>query len=373
MNFAPVSVFYILLPVLLFWGAKVSKKKEWNEEIFSFDHTKAFLGFAAIAIMFHHMSQRLCAPWLPQDKVVHGLDGYVYVGYLYVSVFLFCSGYGMYTASRKGDSFFKGYFVRRMLPIALAPVPVWFAFFAVERIRKIKIDPPILINTYDYTWYIYAMLWLYLIFFLVFHLVKKEKLQVPLLWAGVLLYDVLAYFFSPGTWWYNTPHIFVLGVMVARNKDRVLARLKKGYAGWIALSFIVTEITTSLAESYWALSTVLHWKQSNAAAELFQLTNQLVGATFFTLFVILMGMKIRVGNPVIRFLGTFTLELYVVHPFFVQLFAYSFVLHRGKPVFHIQNQILYVLAVIALSVPIAYGWHLVLDLLRGRKKKKEKA
>ena len=193
---------YAILAVCLFWGAKICKKKEWNEDVLSFAQTKSFLGFCALIILLHHCAQRTCAPWLAPARIVHGLDAFVYLGYLCVAVFFFCSGYGMYIASRK-EGFFKGYY-KRILKVLLPAVVI---------------------------------------------------------------------------------------------------------------------------------------------------------------FVMLIGMKIRIGNKVLLFLGTFTLEIYLVHPLFVQLFGFAFVQDRVKPLYHIQNPFLYVAAVTVISIPLAYLLHRAVALM----------
>ena len=69
---------YVILPLLLLWGAKFSKKGQFNDEFLSLDQTKAFQGFLAVCIMLHHIAQKTCASWIqPQSRIVHGLDFFV--------------------------------------------------------------------------------------------------------------------------------------------------------------------------------------------------------------------------------------------------------------------------------------------------------
>ena len=56
----------------------INQLKEWNEDVLSFAQTKSFLGFCALIIILHHCSQRTCAPWLPEFRIVHGLDDFVF-------------------------------------------------------------------------------------------------------------------------------------------------------------------------------------------------------------------------------------------------------------------------------------------------------
>ncbi len=357
-----VYLYYIILPVLLFFGAKIMKKGEWNDEAMSFDHTKAFLGFASIMIIFHHASQRTCAPWLEPSRIHHGLDLFVYVGFLMVASFFFCSGYGMYTASRK-DGFFKRYFVRRILPLMIPTVIMWFVFFFVEKARGINMPQPIIFTVYDYIWFIPAMIWMYLSFYVAFKVVKKESAQMPVLWTGVILYIILAMFLSPGTWWYNTPHLFAVGVGLAKNREKRFEKYKKGYALRIIIYTIVTLVCFSMASYYAEITGGLFGMKYNPIFHgITELTGQMISAYTFAILVMLIGMKIKIGNKVIRFLGGFTLETYIIHPFFVQAFGFQFMNH--KAIYYIKNQFLYVLVIIVISIPLAYGMNKLMRLLK---------
>lgn len=90
-----VYVCYPLLGILLLSGACIYKRGEWNEEFMSLSQTKALQGFCAVCVMLHHIGQKTCASWLPGRVITHGLDVFVPVGYFFVGIFLFCSGYGL--------------------------------------------------------------------------------------------------------------------------------------------------------------------------------------------------------------------------------------------------------------------------------------
>ncbi|MBQ7563850.1 MAG: acyltransferase family protein [Lachnospiraceae bacterium] len=352
-----VFVFYPLLALLLFAKAKVARRGEWNEEALSFHQTKALLGFLAIIILFHHASQRICAPWLPPEVITHGLDAFVYVGYLCVAVFFCFSGYGMYTAYRSKAHFFKGYFVKHILPIVLPAVVMWLVFYAIERGRGMKIDPPVVINAYSYIWYIPAIVFLYLIFWIAFGLVKTEKAGLCILLIGTIIYSVLCFFLGAGTWWYNTHHLFIVGVLVGKYKEQLLRVLKRGYVIWIILTAFITAFGFAISNYYYPIITAFGGRYTDFGHFIAELTGQTVSAFTFSFLVLLIGMKVRIGNRLLSFLGVFTLELYLVHPLFVQLLGFSFVDNVSGPVFYIKDQTLYLLAVIALSIPLSFLLH----------------
>ena len=352
-----IFIFYLLLPLLLFWKAHGCKKNTWNEDVLSYDVSKAFLGFLSIIIIFHHISQRTCAPWLNPKYIQHGLDAFVFVGYFCVAVFFFFSGYGMYTASRKKPDFFRGFFRKRILPVLLPAVIMWLVFFAVEKAKGMTIESPVWINTYDYIWYIPAMLYLYLIFYLAFRVIKNDKAGVAVMVGGTVVYMVLCLLYSPGSWWYNTVHLFLIGVLVARHRDGFLRILKKHYVLWLILSLIVTIAGFTIANYYYQVISLFGGQYVDKTHFWVEIAGQIISACSFTFFVVLVGCKIRIGNPILKFLGSFTLETYLVHPLFVQLFGFAFIREGTAPLYYIESQFLYVIVILALSLPLAYGLH----------------
>ena len=364
-----VYLFYPALAVLLLVGAKFFKAGEWNETVLSYAESKSFLGFAAIMILFHHASQRTCAPWLEEFRIVHGLDVFVYVGYLFVAVFFFCSGYGMYVACKSKENFFQGFFLKRVVTILIPAVFIWTVFFIIERIQGMRISRPFWINTFDYIWFIPAIIYMYVAFYIAFHVIRDEMTGILVLLIATVLYGTICFFISPGSWWYNSIHLFVIGVFFARNREGLLAKMKKNYVPLLLGSLVVTAVFFYLASYYYQ---ILEFCKIPYQSLLYnglihmwtELILQQISAMTFVLFVVLVGMKVRIGNKVLAFLGTFTLELYLVHPLFVNAFAFMFVNDTGKPIYHIRNSFFYVLVVLALSVPLAFALSSVVRMLR---------
>lgn len=58
------------------------------------------------------------------------------------------------------------------------------------------------------------------------------------------------------------------------------------------------------------------------------LTSEVLASSSFVFFVFLVGMKIRFGNRFLQFMGGITLEFYLIHGLFVELFGYNFAARR---------------------------------------------
>ncbi|MBP5186276.1 MAG: hypothetical protein J6040_04395, partial [Clostridiales bacterium] len=78
----PIWLIACGMMLLLFLGAKVSKRHEWQEEPLSLSTSKGIQGFAAVAIILHHLSQELVDKAGPLEF----LSG---CGVLFVGIFFF--------------------------------------------------------------------------------------------------------------------------------------------------------------------------------------------------------------------------------------------------------------------------------------------
>ena len=345
-----VYIYYLILAVMLVWGAKMMKRGEWNEDALSLDQTKALLGFAEIVIIFHHCSHKTSANWLPAEQIHHGLDFFVSIGYLCVALFFFCSGYGMYISMKKKPEFFKGFFSRRILRIIVPTVFMWLVCFITERARGINVDKPVWINVCTHLWFIYALIYAYLVFFICFKLIKNEKASFIVLWTGLVLYIILAMIFSPGSWWYNTIHLFGVGIVFAKNQGKRIDSFKKKYLLRLSVMLIIFAISYAL------------YKYNSEILGLFKLgyndtvylIGQMISAYAIVMIVIMISMKIKIGNRLLQILGAMTLEIYVIHPYFVEAFSYEFIKSGAGPFLYIENLFLYVTAVLLCTLIPAY-------------------
>ncbi len=378
-----IAIWYVLLGFLLFFGVKFCKKGIWNEDNMSFNTTKCFLGFCAVIIVFHHISHMTCATWLNPKYVRHGFDIFVTAGYPMVAMFFLCSGYGLYKSAKAKPDFFKRFIPVRFIPILIPSGLTMLVYMYFMHLRKIpyKIDPPFAVNGHDtwhpYIWYVPCMLLLYLLFYIGFGLIKKDWAGILVVALGTLAYIICGIVFRYGTWWFNTPHMFLLGILLAKYEDKIFARCKKLYALRLVITLIIWPILWFLGNNAGGLYLMISKHQYNGV---YGYRSELVGCIFQVLYTLvfaymyyLLSMKIKVGNKVLAFFGKFTLELYLVHGIFIHMFGFYMLQQGKKPLFYIENVSLFTLVVLALSIPVAFGLSLldkkVGQLLRPKKKK----
>lgn len=347
-----VYIFYPLLLLLLFFGCKFFGKGQWNDGFLSLKQSKAVQGFCAVCIMFHHMAQKTCAPWNNPDYIVHGLDFFVYIGFLFVAVFFFCSGYGLYKSYKSKENYLQGFLGKHIWPLVIAMLTIGCVFLAGRSWVQEDFYTPALfvigepqqINPYG--WFPLALIVFYFGFYVSFKNCKKEKWAIVFTSLFVLLYILYCDYTLFGTWWYNSVIAFSLGLVIAKNEEAVVEFAKKRYV-LLLISFIV------LTAGFFAISMIDHNKVNRFVI----LIAQMLSSCCFVISLLLIGMKVRIGNKALNFLGGFTLELYLLHGIFVQLFGYCFITEKSLSSLYIPNVFLYVLVVLVLAIPLSWGFH----------------
>ena len=372
-------LFYFLLGLLVFFGARSTGRGEWNEEYTSLKQTKILQGFAALGIALHHMSQKTCAPWHPAVYTVHGLDVFIPVGYILVGIFLFCSGLGLYRSYKSKPGYLKGFCRRRILPIIIAYYLSEFIYTGVRLLMGEKMDLiKILWNLSGLhmantnSWYLVVIPFFYLAFWAAFRFCKKEGLAIFLVFLFSLGYTVFGAnidqqsdWWMQGEWWYNSILLFPLGLLFGKYEKPVTRFFRKGYWLWLLLSFAGSLLL--LWQSEWLNNNA--WGYYGAGAmkvphRLMSAGMQWLVCIVFVGFCFLLMMKVKLGNKALAGMGKITLEFYLMHGMFVEMFGYSF-LDVAKSLVYIKKVPLYIAAVLACSIPAALLFRWIWKKLSG--------
>lgn len=365
-----VYLYYPILIAIFLWGAKRCKKGEFNEEFMSITQTKYLQGFFAIIIMFHHIGQKTCAPWLNPVYIVHGLDLFVPIGYYCVGIFLLCSGFGLYKSYMQKENYLDGFVRRRILPVILAFYSTGLIFLIVRALmgQKMKVDQILCYiigvpQPNPNTWFVIALPIFYFAFYFAFKYIKNKDAALAVTCVAVFVYTFIGTtinhndWFMCGEWWYNSVHFFSLGLIFARFEEKIVAHVKKYYKLYLPLTFILIFVL-------YGLSTVCTGVFSYYGQYGFRphsqvvwyrwicLFSQMLASCAFVFFMFILTMKITIGNKVLKFMGGVTLEFYLIHGLYVDLFGYSF-LDITPPLYYIKNVALMVLVIVVLSVPSA--------------------
>lgn len=338
-----VYLTYLVLILIVAVGARVCVPGKWNDEFMSLKQTKYIQGLMAICIMLHHIAQETCADW-QNYKLIPGLEPFVPIGYFFVAIFFMCSGFGLYKSNRLNDKYLKSGFVKkRIVPLIVAFYTTGIIYFVARLVMGEKMKP-FKVFCYltgvrqpnGYAWFVIAMPYFYLLFFVCFRIFgKREGLGIMGVVIGTFLYAIIGTMINHndylmcGEWWYNCVHLFWIGILFAKYEEKITAIFKRLYFLLLFIAicgmcffFRVSERFTAAGFYYgesagYPLKKVmsLRWRV---------LPTQMLACFFFVLLVVLLSMVIKLGNKVLGFMGTITLEFYLIHGLFLEFFSYKF-------------------------------------------------
>lgn len=363
----PMWVLFVILAIVMLIKVKPKWVGEFHEDFLSLQVSKGILGISAILIILHHISQKFGTS--TSAGALHVLEDF---GVCFVGLFFFFSGYGLMKSVRKKDNYLKGFLKKRYASI-LIPFYVCIIIFVLYNIWKGAkynshdflnfLSGWILLNTH--MWYIVEIAVLYLAFYIVNRLVKNKGVMIGimavlviLMMIGSLLLGHGKYWFQ-GEWWYNTSFLFVIGMMIANWEEPIVAFVKRWY--YLVLIVFVGLYIVFYKATMYMLKAHSYWSEVPGVTKGYQdkfmtLSCQLPMVIAFVLLILLITMKIQFKNKILDFLGMISLEIYLLHGLFLDLFSTP-----GKIVF--EDPFLYAIAVVVASIILATVVHYICKFL----------
>lgn len=375
-----VYFYYPILVFVLFYGIKKAPKGAFHEGFLSISQTKALQGFAAIGVVFHHIGQNTCAPWLPSGNIIHGLEPFVPIGYLCVALFFFCSGYGLMKSYQTKENYLKGFFIRRALhPLLLLFITDAVLIFLVTffprnfpEVSSFIIPTPfhmggaVLVN--EYSWFIYSLLFLYAAFLIGFRIFSKHRLPaIIFVILATVAYILFCDWWMYGNWWYNSILLFPIGLLFAAYEKRLVPVMQKHYCKAMIITPVLFLLFFLCAEHLSMFLGIFGIQLSYFPMKWMTLLSETAAATLFVFSLILLGMKIQFGNKILAFFGAITAELYLVHSIFLRVFVTSF---EQSGFATIDSLPLYILVILGLSTAVSYGLFLLNKFIVNKVSKK---
>ena len=345
-------MFFALLFALIaiFAGAKL--EPDFRRDYLSRSSTGAINGIFVLLIFLSHATS-----YLPMDGTGDNL--YIvfqlFLGQLIVTTFLFYSGYGMMTSFlKKGADYVRTVFPRRFCRVflhfdlaVLLYIPVRFLIGEPPTPGAIAYALITWGSLGNSNWYITAVLCLYLIFLVSFAVFRKHPLA-GLITASALTLALFFFFRAIGrsAFTYNTILLFPFGMWyayLAPHIEKLLWKNRAFYFGALALAVV--------AFAYL-------WRRKGGHSLWFSA----FGCAFVAI-IVLTSMRLKVSNPVLDFFGQHVFSIYILERIPMILLQ-----HFGFA----QNGFVFVIASLALTVPLALGFDFAMakldTLLFDRKK-----
>ena len=351
-------VVYGLLLCLIVWGMRVAGKGRFNDDFMSLEATKCLQGICAVCVMLHHISQTAAF------RQANELTLFPEVGFWFVGVFFFCSGYGLIKSMREKRDYLKTFPRKRLLTVLIPFYTMTVAFAVYDVAVGNHMDASqwilsafglVLINSH--AWYIVVITLLYVAFYFAFTRLKSERkaffamglfilAQMALgivwghlaWWAGEPFwwqtpdgFSTASWWMMPcalwfqGEWWINSTILFFIGMLFARFEGHVVAWLKRAY--WLKLAVAFSALVGFHLASGLVMDKFSYWTEFGPdrtlgiADKYACLASQTLLVMAFVVFVFMGMMKARSINPVTKFLGKIALEIYLMHNLLLMRFS----------------------------------------------------
>ncbi len=294
-------VVYALFLALVVWGGRFAGfgADRFHADSSSLDVAKPLRGMAALGVILHHISQEAAFQEASGAGYTGIMQAFCNVGYLFVAVFFFWSGFGLIKSLNAKPGYLDGFMWRRVVKVLVVPFYVSVILYALPRVLTLgglaeQSSSPLILSVLrfvpsgrqlppmqwlcnfvgltmmnEYAWYPIVAGILYAAFYVFFRHIKDRRLCFVLMGAVILLMglffcvsghfawwagernwwlsgagwakarwwmDFKIFWFS-GEWWVNSCPAFLVGMLVAQYEERLRGWLTKSY--WLKLLLLV--------------------------------------------------------------------------------------------------------------------------------------
>jgi len=299
--------------------------------------TKGLKGILAIGIILHHLSQ--------EATTGDVFTNFAYMGSYIVSMFFFLSGYGLYVQNSKSKTYLDNFFRKRLLKILVPFISIWMIYL-IYRIgvnkESINFDYFIKLFTVGKTviyngWFIDVIILIYIFFYLSFKFVENKRVAIIINSIFIIIYIIIAIKLHYSFWWYNSVLTFILGLVWAKNKDKIDEIIDNNL-------FTIMISTTFLMFVFHNYDIVLI-KLGLTSSYMYALAANMDNL-IFTLYFTLLVKNINFENKYLLALGGISFELYMIHGLVIQYFARYYISSKV-------NDVIFTVIVLVVSIILA--------------------
>lgn len=306
-----MDIIVILFFLIVLWRVRPVSD---NSGYIGKESTTAIKGIFAIFILFGHTRQYLADgnPGYATNSIIHSRVIYDYVlnliGQLMVVMFFVYSGYGiMESFKKKKDSYLNGFLKKRVLK-TLVHFDIAVAFFLIVA----------LILGHDYSlqeyalcwtgwtsignsnWFVFDIIVLYLAVYACITITYKmgggTNRMITLIFVATFALVIILFFAKKGqTWWYDTVMAFPVGMFwsVYKNKIEKFLSSSSNYCKALSTNLLLFCISYYIGTHHMALFSLL-------------------SSMLFATLVILITMRLHIGNPILNWLGVNAFAIYIL-------------------------------------------------------------
>lgn len=329
----------VALLIIYFYHCEIATGDSFIPDFLGREQARMLQAVSCMFVVLHHLTQMISSYGDIYRGPITILSS---MGILFTSVFFFYSGYGLIISVTNDRAYLDGFLRHRLSTIL---VPFFTANIIAVLIRIYYLNIPmtlkqvmqcvlgyVLLNGNG--WFIVEIFFIYIAFYILFKTVKNTGVATALL-CGFTVFLIYKGFKSghdftsigdhwfKGEWWYNSTIVFIQGVLIAYFRDWIrehtLPFVKKYYAwvtssiaGLFVIAFIFEEKIRKRYGYYrtWTVIKIIDTK-------LLTLISQMVLCVVFMTLVILIHMKVKAGNKALKWISTYTMEIFLIHGLFI--------------------------------------------------------
>ena len=321
-----------------------------NNDVLDKYNSNKIKGLLAILIIMHHLSIYI------KDVILFKI--LTIIGIIAVSAFFFYSGYGLMTSYLKKESYLKDFLNKRIMKIVI-PYIIAIIFTGLAYLLTRQLTPRKIFNSLvegepivRFSWYVLAIIILYIVFYLSAKFLKKKKMINIAVFGGTILYcivvnNVLGF----NNWWVNSCFAFFIGIFWASYKERYAITLKDKnkiirYA-IILLIILFVIIGFQFFTSEYAAMDIIN--NTNLADDIMKQPIPVINMNIICIILLFMLFnileKVRLNDKVFTFLGNISFEIYLYHGLIMYLLR--------NPCYYCRIDYIYAILVIGLSIILA--------------------
>lgn len=321
-----------------------------NNDVLDKYNSNKIKGLLAILIIMHHLSIYI------KDVILFKI--LTIIGIIAVSAFFFYSGYGLMTSYLKKESYIKDFLNKRIMKIVI-PYIIAIMFTGLAYLLTRQLTPRKIFNSLvegepivRFSWYVLAIIILYVVFYLSAKFLKRKKMINIAVFGGTILYcivvnNVLGF----NNWWVNSCFAFFIGIFWASYKERYTITLKDKnkiirYA-IILLIILFVIIGFQFFTSEYAAMDIIN--NTDLADDIMRQPIPVINMNIICIVLLFMLFnileKVRLNDKVFTFLGNISFEIYLYHGLVMYLLRNS--------CYYCRIDYIYAILVIGLSIILA--------------------
>ena len=333
MNNILLSIYPVMFVLVVLFNSHPRRKNAGTEDFLNIRQTRSVQSAACIGIILHHLSQQV-TNYGSLDKGL--ITVFSYAGILFTALFFFFSGYGLMISLQNRTDYLHT-FLQRRLPTVL--IPFWLCNAVILIVNRLfygirySFDQAVLyipgINLINGNgWFIIEIVIIYIMFFALFSMFRNRDIALVLLTVAVFGLIACGFFsghdpnnrrWFKGEWWYNSTIAFALGLWYARFKNKLDRFFSIHYRTMSVLFFLLFIVLFRFSVYcvrrfgyYYDLSISVGRRYASIT-----LISQSAACIAFVICIILLLMKMVIGNRILESLNKIRLPLFLLHGYFV--------------------------------------------------------